>query len=416
MSELIYQTPSGAAVVIDIPATLSFEEGVRPVSCEPLREPYALPEPKNGAELRQTRELETVHERLAPFLKKGLEELRGVVGEGEWCLERTVRDLSKEDKGLVQWQDMMESMRGFGAYDDQTLVDLTEQAEDTIYDLSDIYGRMVTNSSPHTRLLRIRQPSSEVHDYHMPRGCSFFISPFETSIEHFSNTTATLAGYDLIIMDPPWPNRSVKRGTKNYAQIDIASLLDIPAGRWLRDEDSVVGVWVTNKVKYRNFVEEELFDRWGMRKVGEVVWVKVTEGGEPMFDMDSRMRKPYECLILGRLERARTSRQKRMKMDRANEGSRRDDDAGGAIGIKVIAAVPDAHSRKPNVSTVLSQHLPITPTACELFARNLLPNYVSFANEPLKFMRTDEWGTCRKRLAREGAAGTRREAFFLALQ
>ncbi|BFZ60068.1 hypothetical protein YB2330_001090 [Saitoella coloradoensis] len=395
-SPWIYQTPSGTAAVIDIPASLSFKEGLRPVSCEPLKEPYRLPEPKNGVELRQTRDLEVVHEGLAPIIEMGMEELRGVVEEGKWCLERTVRDLNKEeDKGLVQWQDMMESMRGFGAYDDQTVVDLAEQAEDTLYDLSDIYGRVVTNTTPRMRLLRIREPSSEIHDYYIPQRSSFFSSLFETSIEYFSKTTATLAGYDLIIMDPPWPNRSVKRGTKNYAHIDIASLLDIPAGRWLRNEDSVVGIWVTNKAKYRTFVEEELFGRWGVRKVGEVVWVKVTEGGEPMFDMDSGMRKPYECLVLGRLKRGRTSRQKRIKRNPANEGSSRDDDddAGGDIGIKVIAAVPDAHSRKPNVSAVLSQHLPITPTACELFARNLLPNCVSFANEPLKFMRTDEWGT-----------------------
>ena len=65
------------------------------------------------------------------------------------------------------------------------------------------------------------------------------------------------------------------------------------------EHNALVGIWITNKDTLRKHVLE-LFERWNVGLVEEWVWIKTTTQGEPMFDIDSVMRKPYEVLLLGR--------------------------------------------------------------------------------------------------------------------
>lgn len=90
----------------------------------------------------------------------------------------------------------------------------------------------------------------------------------------------------------------------------------------------LVGVWLTNKGGLREKFVEEVIPRWGCVLEAEWVWGKVTANGEWVFDVESRMRKPYEMLLILRKEGG--------EAERRVEG-------------RILFAVPDLHSRKPCV-------------------------------------------------------------------
>jgi N6-adenosine-specific RNA methylase IME4 len=96
-----------------------------------------------------------------------------------------------------------------------------------------------------------------------------------------------------------------------------------------------------------------------------------------MFDIDDAMRKPYEILLLGRAApNAWTI------MTHAPNVRRR-----------VIAAVPDIHSRKPCLKDMLESYMP-DPTAysaLEIFSRYLVTGWMSWGNEVLKYNSDIYW-------------------------
>lgn len=79
-------------------------------------------------------------------------------------------------------------------------------------------------------------------------------------------------GYD--IADRILPFRS-------YAALPHTQLVHTPI-RELLSLDGYVAVWVTNKVKYIEFVRATLFPRWGVEEVAEWHWVKVGQDGMEM--------------------------------------------------------------------------------------------------------------------------------------
>ena len=72
--------------------------------------------------------------------------------------------------------------------------------------------------------------------------------------------------YDIILMDPPWTNKHVKRIKNNassYNMVENEVLEDMELGD-IMAEDAVVVVWVTNKERHRESVRR-MFRRWGIR-------------------------------------------------------------------------------------------------------------------------------------------------------
>lgn len=182
--------------------------------------------------------------------------------------------------------------------------------------------------------------------------------------------------FDLIVMDPPWPNRSVRRKRGSYhtandldeirntlSLIPIASHL-APAG--------LVAVWITNKASVLELLTSPrgLFAEWGLELVGEWTWLKVTTAGEPMVDVNSTWRKPWERLLIAR---------KRGAERRLPTRSR------------VIISVPDLHSRKPNLRPLFDNILPPGYRGLEVFARNLTAGWWSWGDEVLKFQQPEHW-------------------------
>ena len=79
--------------------------------------------------------------------------------------------------------------------------------------------------------------------------------------------------YDLIVMDPPWENKSAKR-LKTYDYLADSDLLTMPLSS-LAADGALIAVWVTNNERLHSFVETQLFPAWNVVKEAEWSWVKV---------------------------------------------------------------------------------------------------------------------------------------------
>ncbi|KAK4150923.1 MT-A70-domain-containing protein [Chaetomidium leptoderma] len=208
--------------------------------------------------------------------------------------------------------------------------------------------------------------------------------------------------FNLIILDPPWPNRSAKRKRGAHAyqpaadlasvrallgQIPVASLL-APGG--------LVAVWVTNAARFAELLLTSstssfssssgnnktrgggggggvFGELWDVELVGEWTWLKVTTAGEPVVGVGSAWRKPWERLLIAR---------------RRGAGG---GGGGGSVGGKVIVSVPDVHSRKPNLRGLFEELLPDKYEAMEVFARNLTAGWWAWGDEVLLFQRRECW-------------------------
>ncbi|KAM4704986.1 N(6)-adenine-specific methyltransferase METTL4 [Rhinophrynus dorsalis] len=183
--------------------------------------------------------------------------------------------------------------------------------------------------------------------------------------------------FNIIVIDPPWENKSVKR-SKRYCYLSPMEIKQLPIPA-LAAPDCLVVTWVTNRQKHRRFVMEELYPHWSIKTLAEWHWVKITRSGEFVFPLDSPHKKPYEILILGRAQ---------------NEDNYVPRDSGIVLPPvpehKLIVSVPcSLHSHKPLLSEVLKEYVKSDGECLELFARNLQSGWTSWGNEVLKFQHMD---------------------------
>ncbi|SPN97553.1 uncharacterized protein DNG_01064 [Cephalotrichum gorgonifer] len=195
--------------------------------------------------------------------------------------------------------------------------------------------------------------------------------------------------FDLILMDPPWPNRSAKRKRGGYVTChghedtrQLLSLIPVPAHL---APGGIVAVWVTNSHSATELLtaKDGLFSQWGLEPAAEWIWLKVTASGEPMVDVESTWRKPWERLLIAR-KKGDTPRK---MVDR-----------------KVIVAVPDLHSRKPNLRCLFDEVLDPGYQALEVFARHLTAGWWSWGDEVTKYQSDNHWIPDHQDTDREGAA------------
>lgn len=199
----------------------------------------------------------------------------------------------------------------------------------------------------------------------------------EGSIEDQSRTFRdTAPAFNLILMDPPWPNRSVRRKKGSYSIVaDLSEmrrlLSHIPVPAHL-DPSGLVAVWTTNKPAIVDFLTSPggLFASWGLELTAEWTWVKVTASGEPIYPVDSSWRKPWEKLLIAKRRGAPTP-----------------------LGLtsKTIISVPDLHSRKPNLRGVFQEILGSRSLGLEVFARHLTVGWWSWGDEVLLFQDAQHW-------------------------
>jgi len=184
--------------------------------------------------------------------------------------------------------------------------------------------------------------------------------------------------FHLILLDPPWPNRSAKRKRRGAAAYQPA-----PDFLYLRDllslipvtshlaTNGLIAVWVTNSARAVETLTSPsgIFAEWGVELVGEWTWLKVTTGGEPLVGLEATWRRPWERLLIAR--------------KRGGQG--------GPVPGKVVMAVPDVHSRKPSLRALLEELLPVEYQALEVFARNLTAGWWSWGDEVLLFQGREHW-------------------------
>ncbi|XP_043099058.1 N(6)-adenine-specific methyltransferase METTL4 [Puntigrus tetrazona] len=172
--------------------------------------------------------------------------------------------------------------------------------------------------------------------------------------------------FDLIVLDPPWENKSVKRSSR-YSSLPSSQIKRLPVPA-LAAPGCLVVTWVTNRAKHLRFVREELYPFWEVDVLAEWLWVKVTRAGEFVFPLDSPHKKPYEVLVLGRRRPVRSSEAERLPEQR------------------LVISVPSVlHSHKPSLSAVLKPYVSPEPKCLELFARSLQSDWTSWGNQAIKF-------------------------------
>uniref|UniRef100_A0A8C2TAB9 Methyltransferase 4, N6-adenosine n=1 Tax=Coturnix japonica TaxID=93934 RepID=A0A8C2TAB9_COTJA len=182
--------------------------------------------------------------------------------------------------------------------------------------------------------------------------------------------------YDVIVIDPPWENKSVKRSNR-YSYLSSWQIKQIPISA-LAAPDCLVVTWVTNKQKHLRFVKDELYPHWSVKTLAEWHWVKITRYGEFVLPLDSVHKKPYEVLILGRVQ------------GNIKEALRKSEDVLPVPEHKLIVSIPcSLHSHKPPLAAVLAEFIKPDVECLELFARNLQPGWTSWGNEVLKFQHID---------------------------
>ncbi|XP_035758902.1 LOW QUALITY PROTEIN: N(6)-adenine-specific methyltransferase METTL4 [Egretta garzetta] len=196
------------------------------------------------------------------------------------------------------------------------------------------------------------------------------------ALEYHSKHFPDKKKYDVIVIDPPWENKSVKRSNR-YSHLSSGQIKQIPVPA-LAAPNCLVVTWVTNRQKHLRFVKDELYPHWSVKTLAEWHWVKITRAGEFVLPLDSLHKKPYEVLVLGRVQ------------GDVKEALRKSEDVLPIPEHKLIVSIPcSLHSHKPPLTAVLAEFIKPDVECLELFARNLQPGWTSWGNEVLKFQHID---------------------------
>jgi N6-adenosine-specific RNA methylase IME4 len=363
---ILYQNDDASISIVDIPRSIEIAQGPalsqrRLLSAEPLKEPFPPTEPKSRKAKERLREQSLNDLLLSKHLQFALDEVKTSY-KAQWCLPRVVEANGKKRKrDHCDLEDIEEGGNTSVTEDaGDEFVKLIKSSEgDCFYD----------NSSNEPLLFR---EDSSCKKGRFPPNSTLLCGDITTTKATFISAAPK---FDLIVMDPPWPNRSARRKKSysiSYGNTEIKKLLSsIPIESKLA-EDGTVAVWVTNREAFRDMLLQPggLFDEWGITLVEEWIWLKTTVTGEPICLLDSVWRKPYEILLVGRGGIQQPPEVKR----------------------RVLIAVPGLHSRKPNLKTLFDRFLQKENyEALEIFARNMTAGWWSWGYELLKFQMDEYW-------------------------
>ncbi len=112
-----------------------------------------------------------------------------------------------------------------------------------------------------------------------------------------------------------------------------------------------------------------LFPAWGIDLEVEWLWLKITTSGVPVVPFDSRHKKPFESMLIGR--------------------ARGGGPAPSSLPQLCIVSVPSLqHSRKPRLDSVLAPLIPASARKLEMFGRELSTGWTTWGNECFKHMQS----------------------------
>lgn len=432
-SHIIWQSADQDITLIDIPASISSAQGREdgPVSdsllsTKPQEQPYQTNEPKSAAAraklVNNTVDSE-LHEEYANILGDALARIKEV-HDRPWCLPRRFSDAPVKDgnkRSLNVEDDHYDPKHDGDKKSGNTVrssfrelpidflpslsrtsfaqVHGVNSDETTEQYAEDLLSQSKEEQNPETKLSIVHPDDDETSfNFLIPPRSSFILGPcsdsqtLHRSVRAQAQELETPKTFDLVILDPPWPNRSVKRThkTANSTYSTVATLdgvyelimgMDLDV---LMADSCLVAIWITNKPAVRELVlgEQGLFDCWGVELIEERLWLKTTFHGGPVTPIDSVWRKPYEVLLIGRKRRQYTQTSEETKLEH------------GQVKKRVLASVPDLHSRKPCLKDLLE---PLVRSfghyrALEVFARHLVADWWSWGDECIKFNWEGYWG------------------------
>eukprot|EP00040_Diaphanoeca_grandis_P027758 m.158836 g.158836 ORF g.158836 m.158836 type:complete len:465 (-) comp31110_c0_seq2:101-1495(-) len=231
------------------------------------------------------------------------------------------------------------------------------------FTMRDVVNRIVSNSNK----LRVADIDGTPHV--IPKDARFICADLRVGAQLLAKLETK---FGLIVLDPPWTNKSVQRGSK-YGFLSENDFCKIPITR-LSKRGTLVACWITNNPSHQQSLKEVLFPSWGLKVVAEWQWLKVDETGTVTFPLDSTHKKPYEVIVIGVVGDCVKPLPPRA----------------------VIVSVPcKQHSRKPSLEQCLVPYCAPGTKKLEIFARNLLPTWTSWGNEVLKFQQVGVHGLCR---------------------
>lgn len=433
---ILYRNPAADAILIDIPASIALAQHCdSDSSCRAARgnpqcrgcctllssEPPAQPYPSHAepkSERARSRVLDRVPEdqlryqdEISVFVQQSLDNIRQNYNGGSWCLPRQIPDHHVPVDCCSRYVD---TERGRGAPDKKRKLDssgLWEMTSDGpqklpqtraplvlpssrplgLKKLSDMQDILVQNPWPSHGVILLNNPDSQpskakktdgpIANNHSGIHCdmtSVYIPPNSSFVlAQLGTAPLPLEGkFDFLLLDPPWQNRSVRRSSKYQEErpVSLQELLKDTVSQLLRAETGIIGVWTTNSASSRRTALSVL-DSMQLHIVEEWVWIKTTIDGEPIYPVRGLWKKPYEVLILGRSSKFKHDQDSQLSVKR-----------------RLIAGVPDIHSRKPNLKGVLEEIFNLRDyRAIEVFARNLTSGWHSIGNEVTKYNDAEWW-------------------------
>jgi len=409
---LIYVNDANTIALVDIPTSIAHAQGTkdRPfdytlASTEPLDTPFQDIEPKTQAARRRLTEQNPAlpeDELYQKLIGAALAEIR-LNYHGDWCHPRRTSSfipLEKSEQIAEQSVKRKRCSEGqSGSFDNGSTVIATSAGDFKQINVDGHIDRAsYVNITDSRCLLWIEDHSSPSQPlkFFCPPRASFVASDCKDHAyihgcqrARLDTNQRQMFDTDMIIIDPPWPNRSARRnrGKSSYETFksanDIVSLLvDLDLNKYLA-HGGYVAVWVTNQHRVRDSIlaTDGLFAELNVVPTEEWIWVKTTIRGEPVTTLDSLWRKPYEVLLIGR----------HWKYDS-------NDQCMNPFKRRIIAGVPDLHSRKPCLKSLIERWLHLdegTHRILEVFARNLVSGWDSWGLEVIKFQNIEYWAPCK---------------------
>ena len=401
-SAILYQNASKTITLIDIPKSIAVAQELtrdhggepiqdfqEPYSVAPPEAPYPSTEPKSAKGEVSLQLLDEIF--LIDYFKEALTTVAAEMGSKMWYLERKLWDTEALAMKTSRDQRLLKDVDMSKAWSAEDPLILAIEGDRPV-NVAQINNRLIRNKYHICVELRLDPFETK---YCIPPSSDFLLSRITlatamsfsmAALQKYPNaSTTTFAGpgeFDVIILDPPWSNRSVRRSRQYQTMEPEDSPLDTLSsilGQHIAP-GALIACWITNKPAVRERALD-LLAGWNLDLVEEWVWLKVTTKGEPVTDIEGVWRKPYELLLLGRKPSEDGSIC--VEKSRPHNSVRR-----------IIVGVPSLHSQKPHLGELVEQLLTGKMTdyrVLEIFARNLTAGWWAWGDEVIKFNDAMAW-------------------------